>query len=191
MDHPSDIGLTIGTPPELTDASVLGLYNYWLALAKEARGLPNLHHFDPMRLPHLLPNIWLIEVDPGNDRFRLRLAGEQINAIYRRSIGRKYFSEVFDPRDMPRIIERYKRALQEPAVFHATGRVYASAGHYCIGERLGLPMLGSDGGTRILMGVTVYSHRINYQIALRPSDEEPRFHAIQAVNHRPVEVSGG
>lgn len=178
------------TPPPIADAALRALYDYWRVLGHQAGGLPAIAQFDAMHLPRLLPNIWLIEVEPESRRFRMRLAGENINAIYRRNIGRKYFTDIFEPRDLPAMIDRYRRALVEPAIFCAKGHVYAAAGHYCIGERLGLPMLGRDGGTRILLGATVYGHRDDDRVALRPAGDEPSFHVVRAANHRAVEIAG-
>jgi hypothetical protein len=182
--------LQIETPPTIADAGLRALYEYWLTLGLQAGGLPALEQFDAMHLPRLLPNIWVIEVDPESGRFRMRLAGESINAIYRRSIGRKFFAEIFEPGDLPTIVSRYRRALTEPAIFCAKGHVYVAAGHYCRGERLGLPMLGRDGDTRILLGATLYGHRVDDQIALRPTGDEPTFHTVRAANHREIEITG-
>jgi hypothetical protein len=174
----ADKGLEIESPPPVVDAGLRALYEYWRVLGAQAAGLPPLAAFDPLRLPRLLPNIWVIE-------------GENINAIYRRNIGRKFFAEVFEPDDMPGIVQRYGRALSEPAVYYATGYIYAAAGQYCVGERLGLPMLGSDGGTRILLGATYYGHRVDDHVALRPAGATAQFHAIRAANHRAVAIANG
>lgn len=186
-----DVRLQIETPPPLAEGALRTLFDYWRDLGMAAGGLPALADFDPLRLPHLLPNIWIVEVEPESRRFRMRLAGESINSIYRRNIGRKFFAEVFDASDMPGIIARYRRALTEPAVFYATGYVYAAAGQYCTGHRLGLPMLGSDGGTRILIGATLYGHRADDRVPLRPTGDTARFYPIRAANHRIVEIVDG
>lgn len=183
--------LQIEAPPPLADVALRTLFDYWRALGAAAGGLPALADFDALRVPSLLPNIWIVEVEPESRRFRMRLAGESINSIYRRNIGRKFFAEVFDVRDMPGIVSRYSRALTEPAVLYTTGYVYAAAGQYCTGHRLGLPMLGGDGGTRILIGATLYGHRVDDRAALRPTSDTARFYPIRAANHRAVEIAGG
>jgi hypothetical protein len=185
-----DKTLRIETPPPIADAGLRALYDYWLVLGGQSGGLPALQQFDAACVPRLLSNIWVIEVDAESCRFRMRLAGESINAIYRRSISRKFFAEIFEPSDLPTIVSRYRRALTEPAIFAAKGHVYAAAGHYCVGERLGLPMLGRDGGTRILLGATFYGHRIDDRVALGPVGDEPTFHVVCAANHREIEIAG-
>jgi len=90
-----DDGLEIESSPPLADEGLRALYEYWRVLGLQSGGLPPLTAFDPLCLPRVLPNIWVIEAEPESGRLRMRLAGECINAIYRRSIGRKFFAEVF------------------------------------------------------------------------------------------------
>jgi hypothetical protein len=179
------------TQPDLQDPGLRVLYDYWVSLAQEADGLPSVQGFDPLNLPRLLPNLWILEVEPATGRFRMRLAGENINAIYGRSIAGQYFQEVFQPGDVEIIVARYSRALSEPAVFHASGSVYAAGGNLTVGERLGLPMLGREGRTNTLLGATVYRSGLDRIVAVRLSNAEPRFHRIRAGNHRAPEIAGG
>ena len=179
------------TQPDLQDPGLRVLYDYWLSLAEEAGGLPSVQEFDPLNLPKLLPNLWILEVEAATGRFRMRLTGENINAIYGRSIAGLYFQEVFQPGDVEIIVARYSRALSEPAIFHASGSVYAAGGNLTVGERLGLPMLGREGQTNTLLGATVYRRSLDQIAAVRLSNAEPNFHRIRAANHQAVEISGG
>ncbi|MGH6892340.1 MAG: PAS domain-containing protein [Dongiaceae bacterium] len=185
------VGFEIEAPPKLADARLQSLYDYWHALGVQAGGLPSLQSFDPLRLPKLLANIWALEVAPDTHRFRMRLAGENINAIYGRNIAGQFFSDIFEAHDLPTIVERYSRALHEPAIFCATGRVYAAAARYWVGERLGLPMLGRSGQADTLLGATVYGGRTDPNMAVLITGDVPRFHPIKVANHRPVEIAGG
>jgi hypothetical protein len=179
------------TQPELQDPGLRLLYEYWLDLADGAKGLPSVQSFDPLYLPRLLPNAWILEVEPATSRFRMRLTGENINAIYGRSIAGLYFKEVFQPGDVEIIVARYTRALTEPSVFHASGLVYAAGGNLTVGERLGLPMLGREGRTNTLLGATVYRSPLEKIAAVRLSNAAPHFHRIHAANHQAVEIAGG
>ncbi|HEV8391961.1 MAG TPA: PAS domain-containing protein [Dongiaceae bacterium] len=181
----------IESQPDLEDPGLRLLYGYWHALAVAARGLPSLATFDPLHLPKLMPNMWILEVEPVTGRFRTRLAGENINAIYGRSIAGLYFRDVFEPADADIIVARYSRALSEPAVFHASGSVYAAGGALSVGERLGLPMMGRDGRTNTMLGATVYRSAFDMIAPVRLSDAQPFFHRIGAANHRAPEIAGG
>jgi hypothetical protein len=179
------------TQPDIQDPGLRLLYRFWLDLAETADGLPPLQRFDPLQLPRLLPNVWIVEVELATQRFRMRLAGENINAIYGRSIAGLYFKDVFQPGDVEIIVARYSRALGEPAIFHASGSVYAAGGNLTVGERLGLPMLGREGQTNTLLGATVYRSPLDQIVAVRLSNAEPHFHRIRAGNHRAPEIAGG
>lgn len=55
------------------------LMDYWRGLAPETGKLPARRHFDPMQVPDLLPNIWLIDVVRGTpNRYRYRLIGSAL-----------------------------------------------------------------------------------------------------------------
>ena len=183
--------LRVEDPPNITERRLVALYDYWLELAAAAGGLPALSAFDPLRLTDLLPHIWVVEVDDDTHRFRMRLAGEEINQIYGRNVGGHYFANLFSPTDLPTIVARYSRALRDPAVFYAQGAVYAAAGRRSIGERLGLPMLGRSGRTSILIGATLYGGRVDETAPVMITGDSAAFHAIQAANHASVEITGG
>lgn len=52
---------------------------YWRGLAPGPGVLPGRQHLDPMRIPALLPNIWLLDVVAGRPtRFRYRLIGTRL-----------------------------------------------------------------------------------------------------------------
>ena len=58
---------------------VVRLMEYWRDLAPGPGLLPGRRHFDPMRVPDLLPNIWLIDVVRGTpNRYRYRLIGSAL-----------------------------------------------------------------------------------------------------------------
>jgi hypothetical protein len=181
----------IETQPDLEDVGLRSLYDYWRALGRAAGGLPSLQSFDPAHLPKLLANMWIIEVAPETHRFRMRLAGEDINAIYGRSIAGQYFRDVFEPSDVETIVARYRKALGEPAVFHASGSVYAAGNRLSVGERLGLPMVGRAGGTNTLLGATVHRDRFEAIVPVLVARDQPQFHRIQAANHQRVKIAGG
>jgi hypothetical protein len=184
-------GFQIDTPPIMADERLQSLYEYWHALGVEAGGLPALQHFDPLHLPKLIANLWILEVAPDTHRFRMRLAGENINAVYRRSIAGRYISDVFERTELELVVARYTRALNEPCVVRASGAVYAAAGRFSQGERLALPMLGRSGFTDTILGATTYNERLVTTSPIHVLENEPSFHRVRAGNHRPPQIAGG
>lgn len=58
---------------------IVRLMEYWRELAPGPGVLPARRHFDPMLVPDLLPNIWLIDVVRGApNRYRYRLIGSAL-----------------------------------------------------------------------------------------------------------------
>ncbi len=183
-------GFEVRTPPPIADGHLRSLYLYWCALAQAAGGLPQVQAFDPLHLPKVLQHIWIVEIDSAPHRFRVRLAGEGINAIYGRNIGGQYFRDVYDPSDIDTIIARYGRCLSQPAIFRATGSIYAAAGRLAGGERLALPMLGRGGVTDTLLGATVYGAKAERQADVLVTGDVPEFFPVHAGNHKPPGIAG-
>ena len=74
-------GFEIKIPPPIADPHLRSLCQYWRELAQAAGGLPSIQAFDPLHLPKVLQHIWIVEVEGATQRFRVRLAGENINAL--------------------------------------------------------------------------------------------------------------
>lgn len=70
------------------------LFDYWQEIAGE-RAVPARADFDPLRIPHLLPHLGLIDLRDGFDRGHFRLAGTRLREIYGRDITGLRMSEVF------------------------------------------------------------------------------------------------
>ena len=187
-----DSGLEVETAPVISDVRLRALYEYWLALGRAAGGLPSIQAVDPLRLQRLLSNLWIMEVAPDTHRFRMRLAGENINAVYRRSIAGQYFSDVFQASEVALMVARYTRTLTEPAIVRAIGAVYVGAGRLTQGERLALPVLGRTGITDTMLGATFYDERNVEPGAVHVLHNEPAFYPVRAANHRPpTQIAGG
>jgi hypothetical protein len=183
-------GFEIEVPPPVADEQLRSLYQHWRQLAQAAGGLPPIQAFDPLHLPKVLPRIWIVEVEAATRRFRVRLAGENINAIYGRNIGGRYFRDVYDPTDIDTIVARYRRCLTQPAIFRATGSVYAAAGRLTAGERLALPMLGRGGVTDTLLGATAYGGKLERLADVLITGDVPEFFPVRAGNHQPPVIAG-
>lgn len=67
----------IGTRPDIAHPSIRILYDYWDGIRPAPDRLPGRQHLDPLDIPALLPDIWLVDVVREADtvRFRYRLQG--------------------------------------------------------------------------------------------------------------------
>jgi hypothetical protein len=63
------------------NAAFQEFYEYWLSKGAD-KGLPARADIDPLDIPQLLANVFLIDVVPGNPRrFRFRLVGTRITEL--------------------------------------------------------------------------------------------------------------
>lgn len=59
---------------------VAAMHRHWSSLPASDDGVPLWSAFDPLAIPQLLPNVFLISVEGDPPRFRFRLLGENIRA---------------------------------------------------------------------------------------------------------------
>src|SRR5690242_1355091 len=65
----------ITRPPATAGPEIVALYDYWRSKAPGEGLLPGRRHIDPVDIPRLLPNVWLLDVVDDPRRFRVRLVG--------------------------------------------------------------------------------------------------------------------
>ena len=146
---PSPISLPI---PEDCHAKVKALQDYWRSKHPEA-GLPGRQHIDPVDIPELLPNIWLIDVHRNPYRFKFRLLGTQVvNYAGEDNTGR-WFDERwpnYDPSVFIDIVES-----RRPSWARGRSKMRPEKDYYEM-ERVRFP-LASDGETvDIILALTVF-----------------------------------
>jgi hypothetical protein len=141
----------------IKDGRLRRLVAYWLD-KRGSRAATRRTDIDPIEISSVLPVIWLYDYVSENGRFRCRLAGEDIRAMYKTNIVGQYLDEFVLARGWATIEEHYRAVIGQPAIGHAIGQVYSSGldrmGH---GERVVLPLSGKDGREiTMLIGATVY-----------------------------------
>jgi hypothetical protein len=77
------------------NSKVRRFFEYWLSIAPTGR-LPGRQHFDPLHIPLIMPNVWMLDVVrlDGGLRFRYRLVGTREVATLQREVTGRWFDEV-------------------------------------------------------------------------------------------------
>jgi hypothetical protein len=99
---------------------------YWLSIKPE-RGLPGRQHLDPVDIPHILSNVWLIDVRRNPARFTFRLVGTGVVEYFGSDPTGRPLDEVFVDfeqtvayKDFCRVVEegrpRWRRGA--PVLYH-------------------------------------------------------------------------
>jgi hypothetical protein len=158
------------------------LARQWEA-ARGNRRLPAFRDIDPVEIGRHLRYVWAWKYDRASNGFTGRLAGEEIDRAFGKSLRGMVMTEFYTPDVYAVVFPRHHRVVTEPAFFHGTGMVFARMGYTMGGERIGLP-LSEDGETGDgIIGGTFYS-------ALPQADEArplgPDF-TQETVNFYPLE----
>lgn len=119
------------------------LYAYWQDLRRDGR-LPARVDIDPSRIPDVLPNIGLFDVEQAPRRYRIRLMGMQIVSWYGCDLSGRYLDEI-DFGDRPEFtFALLDQVVDRRAAGHMTGEYTKQDGRTIRYERLFMP-LSSDG----------------------------------------------
>lgn len=82
-------------PPPGAHPKVVEIVRHWRSLRPAPNRLPGRQHFDPIRVPRLLGNIWLVEVVKDDPRlFRARLVGTALEQLGARLRKGEFFEDV-------------------------------------------------------------------------------------------------
>jgi hypothetical protein len=107
----------------------------------------------------VLASIWMCDFLPADRRFRMRLAGEDVNRLYGRNVSQCHFEDVIAPGMLDDVMRRYRRVVEEPAILHCSGHIYLASDRPQTGERLVLPLLDERGAVMHLIGASIYRLR--------------------------------
>ncbi len=120
------------------------LVGYWVGLADGSNGRPSRTALDPSAIPHLLPQILLIDVHYEPLRFQHRLVGTQVAE----SVGRDTTGQAVDGKlyreTAGSIFDSYAEVVKQRRPLHANGKVQFADAHNLDAEVVLLPLFESD-----------------------------------------------
>jgi hypothetical protein len=125
--------------------------------ARGSRRMPAFRDIDPVKIGRHLRYVWAWKYDRAAERFTGRLAGEEIDRAFGKSLRGMKMADFYTPDVYAVVFPRHSRVVTEPSFFHGTGMMFAQMGYTMSGERISLP-LSEDGdiGDGIIGG-TFYS----------------------------------
>ena len=162
---------TAYTLPEGAAPKIRALFDYWLAIHPAGTGdgarLPGRRHFDPIDIPELLPNIWMIDVERDAEDstkknkikgFRFRLIGTEIVKFTGRDATGLALDEAYpDYRNTEAYRAHHAVADSGRPGYRKSGVLSNPERGFAEAERIYLP-LAEDGRTvDIILVMTLYS----------------------------------
>ena len=122
------------------------LFDYWHEISA-GKSIPSRADFDPLRIPHLLPHLGLIDLRDGFDHGQFRLAGTRLRDVYGKEITGLRMSEVFSGDCAGPWHRIHDRVVSEAISAHGVTHGPAEGRDHVVLFWLRLPL--SDDGTRV------------------------------------------
>lgn len=123
----------------------------------EARGdrrMPSRQDLDALKLGPVLPIIWISSYEPAAGTFRYRLAGEEVNEVWGRSVAGCLLSDFVLPERFKTTNASFLKVIHDQVALYASGPVYRCNDRIGLGERLVLPLSGDGKTADGLIGAT-------------------------------------
>jgi hypothetical protein len=131
---------------------VVEMYRYWESCRPPGGGLPGRQHIDPLAIPHLLPQLSLVDVVRNPIRLRYRLVGTRIDQMYGHPLTGRWMGEAH-----PRAIvegagfARYIRAAETGQASWRRGRPLFWYDKVAEIENVVLPLARDGSGVDMLL----------------------------------------
>lgn len=156
--------------PKEAAPKIKALFDYWRSIHPAGAGqagalpalLPGRRHLDPVDIPELLPNIWMIDVlrdaeRGASPRFRFRLVGTEIVKFTGRDATGQPLDAVYPDYENTEAFRAHRAVAESGEPGYRKSGVISNPGRdYVEAERLYLP-LADDGKTvDIILVMTLY-----------------------------------
>lgn len=143
---------------------IRSLTEYWLSI-RPARGLPGRQHFEPLDVPSLLPNIWLVDVERGPSlRFRYRLIGTNVARAFEQEATGRYLDDAHAGAHDSRIRLYVNDVVRDRLPAWRVGRpTLWHLQDYLRLERIYLPMAGDGEEVDMILALTVFLDRFGVE----------------------------
>jgi hypothetical protein len=155
----------------------------WQA-ARGNRHMPAWRDFDPVPIGPQLRTIWAWKYDRAARTFTGRLAGEDIIAIFGKSLHGVRMEEYFPPDIYRAFFPWMQRVAIEPVFARGSGLIYRRLGRNFVGERIIMPL--AEDGVRGdgVVGASIYNPIPGDDVA-----EQPRLSGEEQIDFFALDVA--
>lgn len=138
------------------DPEVRELIEYWRSLHPGST-LPGRRHFDPLDNPHLLQNLWLIDVSREPLRFRFRLIGTALVNFIGRDCTGMWFDEVYENFSDSGLFQCLRRCVEYAEPQYRRRPIIIDASPPNIeAEQVYLPLAADGRNVDMILAMTVF-----------------------------------
>ena len=124
--------------------------------ARGARKMPAWRDIDALVLGRNIRYVWSWKYDHATESFTGRLAGEEIDLAFGKSLRNAAMRDFYAPEVYDLVYPRHRRVVTESGFMYGEGRLFAHMGRTVVGERIVMPL--ADDGRRSdgILGATLY-----------------------------------
>jgi len=138
------------------------MWDYWSGVARAQGRVPRRADIDPIDIPKLLANVWIVDFDPGTLRFRHRLIGTAVTRARNSDTTGDYVDGEIP--DLPRTMlgRELASVVREcrPVWSKAPPPASALPLHDVVEiERLSLPLAAETGEVEMVLSLSVFRMR--------------------------------
>ncbi|HEY9536133.1 MAG TPA: PAS domain-containing protein [Kiloniellaceae bacterium] len=142
-------------PAQLPDTKLRRLYEYWCSRC-QGGALPSRRDIDPLDIPDLLPNLFLLDVIGDAEDFVFRLAGSRVEEAFSMSLRGRSIAEIHKAAGMPIPVAQHIEVARGGGPRYREGSVLVAGRDHLSTHRLLLP-LASDGRViDVLIGGAIF-----------------------------------
>jgi hypothetical protein len=146
-------------PSEPSTEPIRRLLQYWRSKCVADR-LPARRDIDPVALPHILPNLFILDVHASEEphrRFRFRLFGTELARVHGRDLTGRTLHESLEPESADGAVRHAMSVVEGRAPRFVAGKMlYLKNKDWLNFENCMLPLQDETGEVTMILGATVH-----------------------------------
>jgi len=164
----------------LPDHKLRRLYDYWRSRCRDG-AVPSRQDIDPLDIPDLLPNVFLLDVVGDAEDFVFRLAGSLVEDAFSMPLRGKSIAEIQKAAGTPIPVAQHVEVARGGGPRYREGSVLVAGRDHWRTHRLLLPLSSDGRAVDVLMGGAIFllGNRIN-EVQAEP------WTYVRAVNDPPL-----
>jgi len=139
-----------------TDKRLLQVHAYWSNIRQDGRP-PERNDFNPAAIPHLLPNIFLVDVLNDPRDFCFRLVGTTFLKATSQNLTGLKVTEAFPPEFSSQVLAGWNNVVEKGGPNWARGKVWMKEREFISWQGVALPFQSPGGEVLQLLGGAVFS----------------------------------
>lgn len=142
-------------PAQLPDHKLRRLYDYWRARCRSG-AVPSRRDIDPLDIPDLLPNLFLLDVIGDAEDFVFRLAGSQVEDAFSMPLRGRSIAEIQKAAGTPIPVAQHIEVARGGGPRYREGSVLVAGRDHWRTHRLLLPLSSDGRAVDVLIGGAIF-----------------------------------